>query len=552
MDIVKIGKTYKNLKRLREILNVFVKYGFEYLVHKMNLLHLIPFRKRVLKLKQTKTEEFELGEKVRLMCEELGPTFIKFGQILSLRSDVFPENFTSELSKLQDKVKPFSFKEVKAIIEEQLKVPLSEIFSSFDEIPYASASMSQVHFATLILSRQKVSVKIQRPDIEKEVNHDIDILHYLARLLEKYIPESKVYNPTGIVEEFAKAIHKELDFTYEASNADRLRVIFKGSKTVYIPKVYFDYSSKKVLVMERIEGIKITDYPNLKKLNKRLITSHLVEAYYAMVFENGFFHADPHPGNIFILKNSTIGFVDFGMTGRLDKEILKRLAYLSLSFVKKDFDYNLQEFRYLGLIPEDEDNIEYENEVIMLLERYRGFPLDKINIGTVISELAELSRKFNIRYPRELILFGKTLFTIEKITRNLEPKFNFVTAAEPYARKYVSMNLSPKKLLKDAEKNILAFYSFIKNSPKELSDIFKKLKKGNLKIEFEHVGLEPLISDLDRSANRLAFSFIIGSLIIGSSIISYTGMFVYGIIGYVLSALLGLWLAVAIIRSGRL
>jgi ubiquinone biosynthesis protein len=556
MDIIKITKTYRNLKRLREIINVLVKYGFEYLVYKINLTYLIPFRKRI-KLREHREEKFDIGEKLRLIFEELGPTFIKFGQILSLRTDIFPESITAELSKLQDEVKPFPYKDVKSIIEKEYKCKLEEIFSSFDEVPYASASIAQVHFATLKVLKQKVIVKVQRPHIEEEIKEDIDILYYLAHLIESYFPEIKVYNPLGIVEEFAKAIHKELDFTYEISNANRFKEIFKKSEKVYIPKVYYEYSSKRVLVMEYLDGFKITSYDRLKKSEKILVALALIDAYYTMVFESGFFHADPHPGNILVLKENKIGFIDFGMVGYLDNEILKKLAYLFLSLVEKDLD--LEKYGYLGIIAEYEENAEYEKEAIELLNRYRSFPLQKIDIGNVIRELSELARRYNFRFPRELVLLSKTLLTIERLVRDLNPEFNFVSAGEPFARKFIERNLQVKVVLKEVERNILLLYSFLRDLPKELSNIFKKIKKGNLKIEFEHVGLEPLISEIDKATNRLAFSFIIGALIIGSSIITYSsfgpkifGLPAYGMIGYLIAAFLGLWLIIAIIKSGRL
>ncbi|MFH1825294.1 MAG: AarF/ABC1/UbiB kinase family protein [Candidatus Firestonebacteria bacterium] len=556
MDIIKITKTYRNLKRLTEIANVLFKYGFEYLVDRMNLIHLIPFRKRI-KLIEHKEEKFEIGEKLKLICEELGTTFIKFGQILSLRTDIFPENVTNELSKLQDEVKPFSYKEAKVVLEKEYKVKLEEIFSYFKETPYASASISQVHFATLKSTKEKVIVKVQRPNIEKEVKQDIDILYYLAHLIEKYFPEFKVYNPSGIVEEFEKTIYRELDFTYELSNAEMFRKIFKDSQTVYIPKVYYEYSSKKVLVMEYLDGIKITSCERAKKVDKILVTSNLINAYHAMVFESGFFHADPHPGNIFVLKDNRIGFVDFGMVGYINDKILKKLAYLFLSFVEEDLD--LREYECLGIIAEYEENIEYEKETIELLNRYRGFPLQKIDISRVIRELSELARRYDFRFPRDLMLLGKTLLTIERIVRDLNPGFNFVVAGEPFARKFIERNLQPKMILKEAERNILSLYQFLRDLPKELSDIFRKIKKGNLKIEFEHIGLEPLISEIDKATNRLAFSFIIGSLIIGSSIITYAGfgpkifgLPAYGMAGYLIAAFLGLWLIIAIIKANKL
>ncbi len=560
MNIIHIGRTYKNIKRLREILNVLTKYGFEYIVHKIDLAGHIPLRKRVVRAKGSKQiEEYDAAGKIRLICEDLGPTFIKFGQILSLRADLLPRHYIEELSKLQDSVKPFPFWEAKRIIEAELGAELKSVFSRFDEIPCASASMSQVHYAALKAGGNRVIVKVQRPGIKEGIKRDIDILSYLAKLIEKHLPEYRVYNPSGIVEEFSSAIKRELDFTYEMSHADKIKSYFKGNSPVHIPKVYFEHSGEKVMIMEYLEGEKITSLSQPDSKAKHLIAGRLIDAYYVMVFKKGFFHADPHPGNILVMKNNTIGLLDFGMTGRLSAENIKKLAYLVLSFMEKDLEIDVADYRLLGIVSEEEDNADFEMEAIEMLERYRRFPLDKINMGNVIYELSELGRQYNIKLKKDFVLLGKVLFTVESVIRELDPDFNFVKAAEPHALLFIKESTEPGQLLKDAKKNAFSLFNSLKGLPRDIGDIFKKIKKGELEIEFVHVGLEPLFNELDRATNRLAFAFIIGALIVGSSIITYTGVGpkifeipLYGFVGYFVAVLLGFALAISILRSGKL
>ncbi|MEI7904367.1 MAG: AarF/ABC1/UbiB kinase family protein [Candidatus Firestonebacteria bacterium] len=549
MSIFRIGRTYKNLKRLGEIANVLAKHGFGYLIHRLNLRHLLHLRRRVFK----NEEPYLVEQEIKKACEELGPTFIKFGQLLSLRSDVLPAKLTNELAKLQDQVKPFPFAEVKKILEAEYKNKTEEIFSHIEEKPLASASMAQVHLAALKGTKEKLIIKVQRPGIEKEVERDLDILYFLANRIEKLVPEFKVYNPVGIVDEFSKAIRKELDFTYEVSNADRFRKAFKNNKTVLIPKINFDYSGRRVIAMEFVEGIKISRFlrSNRSAEEKKQVASSITSIYYSMIFEQGFFHADPHPGNILIMKDGKVGLVDFGMTGRLDEQMLKRLAFILLSF--SDEDFVLEKYIHTGLISEYEENPEFQKEAMLLLERYKGFPLEKIDIGSALSELAELARSYGVKFEKDLTLLAKTLYTVERIIRDMVPDFDFVTATKPFARKYIGEKISAGKVIRELEKNITAFYSLIRALPNEILNIAKLIRKGTLKIEFEHVGLETLINEIDRSSNRLSFAVIIASVVVGSALVVHSGKSpFFGIGGFIVAGLLGLWLGVSILRSGKL
>ena len=560
MNIINMGKTYKNFKRLREILNVLAKYGYEYVVHRIYLSRHVKLSKRVVKAKDIRhVDEYDAARKVRFICEELGPTFIKFGQILSLRADILPKHYIDELSKLQDHVKPFPYAEAKKIIETEMGTDLKSVFSRFDEVPFASASMSQVHYAVLKAGGAKVIVKVQRPGIKDEIKRDIDILTNLAKLVEKHLPEYRVYNPVGVVEEFSSAIKRELDFTYEMSHADKIGSYFKGKGPVHIPKVYFEHSGEKVMIMEFLDGVKITSVKRFSEEKKHKIARRLIDAYYVMVFKKGFFHADPHPGNIFVMKNEVIGLIDFGMAGKLSNENIKKFAYLVLSFMEKDLEIDVEDYRLLGIVAEEEENAEFEREAIVMMERYRRFPLDKINMGNVIYELSELARKYNFKLNKDFVLLGKVFFTVESVIRELDPDFNFVRAAEPHALLFIKESTEPKQMLKDAKKSAFSMFNFLKGLPKDIGDIFKKVKRGELEIEFVHVGLEPLINEMDKATNRLASAFIIGALIIGSSIITYSGIGpkvfglpFFGFFGYFVAAILGFALAISILRSGKL
>jgi ubiquinone biosynthesis protein len=555
LNIIEIGKTYKNINRLREILNIAAGQGLGHIIHSLHLDRHLPISKRAAKDRLGKT----LESRIRIVCEKLGPTFVKFGQLLSLRADIVPPQLVNELSKLQDRVEPFDFMQVKKIIEEELNGKLEVFFSKVDEKPLASASMAQVHAACLRKTGEMVVIKVQRPEIEDDIARDLDILYNIAVLIEKHIPESKVYNPIAIVDEFSRTLEKEMDFTYEASAAYKLGRCFNSSGIAVIPKIYFDYSTRKVLVMEKIEGTRISDLKSYDTSAKKKIAENMVNAYLKMIFELKYFHADPHPGNLFVLKDKRIGFVDFGMTGRIDDLTLKKLAYLFLVYSGMNLGEKFELYRSIGIVEEDEDNSDYQKEAADFFERYNGYPLNRINVGCAINEFLELSRRHGAKIPKEFIMLGKTLFAIEKIVRELNPKFSFITLGKPFAEGYVKKSLSPSEIAKQSMKSIAALFGFLKKAPVEFNDLLVKLKKGKLKIEFEHIGLEPLISEMDKSSNRLTVGFIIGSLIIGSSIIIHTGfgprifdLPVYGLIGYFIAAVFGLWLVAAIFRSGRL
>ncbi|MCD6219888.1 2-polyprenylphenol 6-hydroxylase [Candidatus Calescamantes bacterium] len=557
-----IKQKIHNIQRLNQILWVLVKYGFGYIVDRLHIGEKLIGRKLVRRGPLKRLDIFDMPASVRLrkVLEELGPTFIKLGQILSTRPDLVPLEFSEEFKKLQDKAPVFEYEKAKKIVEEELKSPIDELFDEFSVKPIAAASLSQVHLGKL-KKGEKVIVKVQRPNVERIIKQDIEILYTLAKLAEKYIEESKLYNPVEIVDEFRKAILKEIDFNTEASNIDRFRRNFKGDDTVYIPKVFHNLSTKRVLTIEKIEGIKVTDVEKIEKsgLDRKKIAINGANAVLKQIFVDGFFHADPHPGNIFVLDNNRIAFLDFGMVGRIDEETKSQFANILQAVIERDAPTIIESFIDMGMVEEDMDIKKLELDVADLVDRYYEVPLKELRMEGLLGEIINVVSQNRIKVPPNLYLLAKALITVESIGRELDPDFDMVTKMSPFVKKLFWHKYNPKLITKDIQKTILALADFTKTFPKEITKVLNKIKKGVLKIEFEHKDLEHLILRIHKASNRISFSVIIAALIIGSSIIMQTDkgpLFldfpVFGIFGFLIAGIMGLWLAISILRSGKL
>lgn len=562
MPFPRVRRTYQNIQRLKDIANILIKHGFGSLVDQLNLHHYISIGKRIIPFKKYELEReiHTVPERLRLAFEELGPTFIKLGQVLSSRPDLIPQDFAEEFRKLQDAVPPFSASEARRHIEDELHAPLDKIFSSFDDMPSAAASIAQVHNATLITG-ERVIVKVQRPGLREKLSSDINILFYLANLIEKYLTHGKLYNPTGIVEEFSKTIKRELNFNLEGSNAAKFKENFKGDNTVYIPKVYWDYTTNDILTMERIDGIPIHEIKRIEEAghDKKIIAKNGVNAFLRQILELGLFHADPHPGNFLIMQDGRIGIVDFGIVGRADEDVMESLANTFLAIIDRDYDRLVSEYIRLGLLAEDIDIKSFKSDLRDLIEPYYGKALRQIQAGKVLSDMLQIAIQYKAKVPNDLILLGKTLITIEGLARNLDPDIMVIEEAKPFASDLIKRRMSPLYQMTKAYKTFGDLSDILKEIPLQVSSILKKVIKDRLRIEFAHSGLDRLIRDMDKSSNRLSFALIISAIVIGSSIIMLSGkgplLFGFpmlGVIGYMVAGLLGLWLAISILRSGRL
>lgn len=561
MRSLKLHIAFKNITRLRAIIAIFVRHGFQPIMGRLHLMGLVSLPQRILGRKTARAEEEELTVPVRLRLalEELGPTFIKFGQILSTRPDIVPEEFVVELLKLQDEVPPVPFAEVAKVIEGEFNRPIKDIFTSIDPNPIAAASIAQVHKA-VTASGEEVVVKVQRPGIERVIQTDISILGYMARLMLKYVPESELYDPPGMVEEFSTIIKKELDFTLEASHTERFRENFSGDPRVKIPKVFRDLSAKTVLTMERVRGIKIDRVERLKEnsIDTSRVADLLADVFFKQVFEHGLFHGDLHSGNIFVLSEERIALVDFGIVGRINPAMKQHLADILIAFVKEDAKALTKVYLKMGILPESIDKASFEREYYDIMQRYFGRPLSHVRISELMMDYAGLAARHRIRLPRELLLFDKCLIELEGLARVLFPEADVLKKAEPYAERLLYDRMSPRVVAGEVAGAAGDYLDLLKGLPADASRILRKVKDDKLSIAFFHKGLDDFMGTVDRSSNRLAFGIIVAALVVGSSLVissgtapTVFGIPVLGIIGFAAAALIGLVLAVRAIRPGR-
>ena len=556
-----LKQKYKNFKRSKEILLVLSKYGLGYFLNLPAIERYFKFGKKFF-TKKTKEKTFEcltLPQRARIACEELGPTFIKFGQILSTRPDLMSREFIQEFSKLQDNVPMFDYTEVEKQFKEEFNKPINELFIEFDKQPVAAASLSQVHKAKFSTG-EIVAVKIQRPNIKEKIEVDVAILLDLAKFTERRLLNGSLYQPVEIVKEFAKTIKKELDFVNEGRNIDKFRKNFKEIETVRIPKVYWNLTAGKILTMEFIDGVKISDTVKLKnsKFNKKIIAARGADMILKQIFADGFFHGDPHPGNIFVLENNVIALLDFGMVGRINEDRISSMADMIIAAIKIDADKVIEALINMDIVGREADLSKLKIEIKDFIGKYYGAPLKELEIGKIIEEILEVMIAHKIKIPSDLALLAKALITVENIGRNLDPDFDMVSHAKPFAKHLLKKKYSPVNLWKRGSATASELFNFFELLPKEFSLLIKSLRKGDINVNFQHKGLERLILEIDRASNRLSFSMIIGALIIGSSFVIQANIrpFIFGypaigIIGYLFASFLGLFLIISILRSGK-
>jgi ubiquinone biosynthesis protein len=563
--LLRFWQTYKNINRIRQIVNVFLKHGFGQIIQQLNLHRFIPLRNRLkVFARWNEGEQHTIPQRLRMAFSELGPSFIKLAQLLSTRPDLITPEYTDEFKKLQDRVPPFPSDTARKIIESDFSAPLTDFFESFDTVPVAAASIAQVHSATL-KSGEKVIVKVQRPDIRNILETDIAILGAIARLLLKYIPESKLFDPEGIVEEFARTVMREVDFVVEAKNAQRFKRNFKDNEHIYIPDVYADFLSSRVIVMERIDGVRIDDIEAIDELgvDRTELARRGVDAYFKMIFEDGFFHADPHPGNLFVMSDGRIGLMDFGIVGWLASDVIENIARAFVALLNRNFSQIIDLYIELGLVNQDVDiesfKRELRSDLVYIMEPLYDMTLSEINFPEYLEATTHLVLKHGLKVPSELLLMNRTILIVDNIGRQLDPHFNLMTAAKPYAEKMVQSRLNPERIVSRAGENLAEIGDLLIDTPKQLNRLLKKTLRDEMSIRIDPVGMDRLIQDIDRSSNRVAFSMVIAALIVGSSLLLQSdvggrifGLPIVGAVGFLVAFILGLRLLFSILRSGRL
>jgi len=563
MSIPNLNRTIKNLQRLRQIINVFAKHGFGHLIERLNLARYTKRRFFLFRKGDVEVSRHSFAERLRMAFEELGATFVKLAQILSTRSDIIPEEFINEFEKLQSNATPFPFAHVDRIIAEDLKAPADQIFAEFEQTPFAAASIAQVHRAKLRANTgrgEDVVVKVQRPHIAQTVETDLNILFALAKLIERRIAESRLYNPTGLINEFAQSIRRELDFTTEGANTDYFYRNYETSQILKIPKVYWEFSSRRILTLEEIQGVKIDDINALSEagLDREKVALNCLEIFFDQIFNHGFFHADPHPGNLLVCFDGSIGLVDFGMVGRISGDMLRYITSWFFALLNRDVDQIVKIYLRMGILGDDTNVAQLKMEMADFLDRIFSMPLNKISIAGLIEESLSASIRHKIQMPANVLMLGKTIVTVESLVTRLYPDFDVLSFGKPYAAKLMLKQFEPRRWFKDTFGIFEDVADMTKELPLQLNQILKKLQKGNLKLEFELASLNRFITELDKISNRLAFSIIIAALIVGSSIIIGQDVgpraFEYpalGLMGYLVAGVFGLGLVISIWRSGR-
>ncbi len=555
-----IRKRIRHLGRYKEVAAVLARNGFGFILVETGLSDLLPFASRFMPNLET-GESKSVGQRIRQVIEELGPTFIKMGQIASTRPDVVPAGIIAELEKLQDNVPSFPFSEVREIIQEELGIQIEKIFINFEEIPLAAASIGQVHRAVLI-SGETVAVKVQRPHVSAIIETDLEILMDIAGLAEQRFDWARRYKITEIIDEFAKSLRAELDYTIEGKNAEKMARQFLDNAKIRIPKIYQDYSTQKVLTMEYIQGTKLSQTERLIELgyDTSEIAKQIVEAILQQILIDGFFHGDPHPGNILVLSDQVITFLDFGMVGRLTPQMKYHFASLVIGMIRKNTDEIIRVILDMGIAPSDISISRLHSDVDALKDKYLDIALSQVSLGQAVNELFTVAFNHRIRIPSDLTLLGKSLLTLEGSVEKLAPELSVMDIARPFGYKLLRERYRFSSITKTAFEKLNEYVDILLDLPKLIKEISHNLKDGNMRVEVRIPEISLILKKLDRISNQLSFSIVMLSfsiLMMGIIIASALGeqLFIWHFsavdLGFMLASLMFVWLLVSILRSGR-
>ena len=552
MEILNLKSKVEDLNRLRQIITVLFEAGFGFIIDRLRLRYLVPLRlrlsQRFKRLKAPAKPEIKPPQvRLRESFEKLGPSFMKLGQILSLRPDLIGFEYAKELEKLQSRAATFSFEQVEKIIQKEFGRPIETLFKSFEKKAFAAASLAQVHRAVLKDGTQ-AAVKVQRPNVEETIKKDIHILFFLAFLLEKYIPESKPLRPTQVVKEFAAWTMRELDFKVEATNTERFRYNLKDEPDIKIPKVYWDLTSQKVLTMEFVDGVKLDEEERLAKmkLSRELLASNAVKVLLKQFLIDGFFHADPHPGNFFVLKNNIICLHDFGMVGYVSPEMRSEMVSYFMSFINQDMENSLKHLLDVAEVREGSDVEGFKQEVSSILSAWFYSPA-KESIATSFFKAISASVKYNIVFPSNLVLLGKAMLATEAMAKRFYPKFDFNEQFAAFVGMVYRSAFDPRAAAKDFQDNMFDYLAFLKKLPEHTLKLLEKFEKGDIGVKINIEEFIEVKEEIDRQNDvRILAGLTAITLLTSALVMNIEEARIFGIslgrIGLLIGFVLIIWL----------
>jgi ubiquinone biosynthesis protein len=550
-----------HVRRYSEIVAILVKYGFVDVVHALHLTAYVTAGRRVLSLAGRKPPaDQSRARRFRLALEELGPTFIKFGQALSTRQDLLPAEVIGELSRLQDAVPPLAPGVAQRAIAEAFAAPVEELFAEFVAEPIAAASIAQVHRAVL-QSGEPVAVKVRRPEIGSIIESDLAILTDLARLAERHIPDATLYSLPELVEEFARTIRREQDLAREGRIIERVASRFGGDPTVYFPRVCWELTNAAVLTLEFLEGVKVTAVGTREApaLDPVVVARRGADVVLKQILIDGLFHADPHPGNILVLPDNVVAFIDFGIVGRINRQMRDALGQTILAIRSHDAERLAEIVTRVATPLRPVDLAALSRDLDEMLDLYADMSVGDLRLGDVFASITQAMSRHRLKLPPDVLLLIKSLSTIEGVGRQLDPSFKIVEYAAPFVEQLFLQKRRPAAVARRTANAGREMLGALRSLPRDVAEITRRARTNGLRVEFVHRDFDVFVREMDRSSNRLSFAVVIGAIVIGSSIVVHASLgptaFGYplvGVIGFVIAGVLGIGLAVGILKSGRL